>query len=53
MAAAWLPHSFSHICYKITIVVLSNQLNRSAYQTYKIYQAIDADTLIDAGADEE
>jgi CubicO group peptidase (beta-lactamase class C family) len=38
---------------KITIVVLSNQLNRSAYQTYKIYQAIDADTLFSAGADEE
>lgn len=38
---------------KITIVVLSNQLNRSAYQTYKIYQAIDADTLARAESDEE
>ncbi len=38
---------------KITIVVLSNQLNRSAYQTYKIYQAIDADTLFTGEADEE
>ena len=38
---------------KITIVVLSNQLNRSAYQTYKIYQAIDADTLAKAESDEE
>jgi len=38
---------------KITIVVLSNQLNRSAYQTYKIYQALDADTLTGKEADEE
>ncbi len=38
---------------KITIVVLSNQLNRTAYQTYKIYQAIDADTLFSGEADEE
>lgn len=38
---------------KVTIVVLSNQLNRSAYQTYKIYQAIDADTLFSGEADEE
>lgn len=38
---------------KITIVVLSNQLNRSAYQTYKIYQAIDADTLFSNEADTE
>lgn len=38
---------------KITIVVLSNQLNRSAYQTYKIYQAIDANTLTPGEADEE
>ncbi len=38
---------------KITIVVLSNQLNRSAYQTYKIYQAIDADTLFSNEADVE
>lgn len=38
---------------KITIVVLSNQLNRSAYQTYKIYQALDADTLSVKEADEE
>jgi CubicO group peptidase (beta-lactamase class C family) len=38
---------------KITIVVLSNQLNRSAYQTYKIYRAIDADTLLNDEADEE
>jgi len=38
---------------KITIVVLSNQLNRSAYQTYKIYQAIDADTLASSESDEE
>jgi CubicO group peptidase (beta-lactamase class C family) len=30
---------------KITIVVLSNQLNRTAYQTWKIYQAIDAGGL--------
>lgn len=30
---------------KTTIVVLSNQLNRSAYQTYKIYRALDADSL--------
>lgn len=38
---------------KVTIVVLSNQLNRSAYQTYKIYQAIDADTLFVGESDEE
>jgi CubicO group peptidase (beta-lactamase class C family) len=38
---------------KVTIVVLSNQLNRSAYQTYKIYQALDADTLAGNEADEE
>ena len=38
---------------KITIVVLSNQLNRSAYQTYKIYQAIDADTLFSNEPDVE
>lgn len=38
---------------KITIVVLSNQLNRTAYQTYKIYQAIDADTLYKGESDEE
>ena len=38
---------------KITIVVLSNQLNRSAYQTYKIYQAIDADTLYTGASEEE
>lgn len=38
---------------KVTIVVLSNQLNRSAYQTYKIYQAIDASTLTTGEADEE
>ncbi len=29
---------------RVTIVVLSNQLNRTAYQTYKIYQALAADT---------
>ena len=38
---------------KVTIVVLSNQLNRTAYQTYKIYRAIDADTLFSSVADEE
>lgn len=38
---------------KITIVVLSNQLNISAYQTYRIYQAIDADTLFSSEAKEE
>lgn len=38
---------------KVTIVVLSNQLNRSAYQTYKIYQALDADTLFGGESDEE
>jgi CubicO group peptidase (beta-lactamase class C family) len=38
---------------KITIVVLSNQLNTSAYQTYRIYQAIDADTLFSGEAEEE
>jgi CubicO group peptidase (beta-lactamase class C family) len=27
---------------KVTIVVLSNQLNRTAYHTWKIYQALDA-----------
>jgi hypothetical protein len=27
---------------KVAIVVLSNQLNRTAYQTWKIYQALDA-----------
>lgn len=27
---------------KTTIVVLSNQLNRAAYQTWKVYQALDA-----------
>lgn len=31
---------------KITIVVMSNQLNRSAYQTWRIYQALDATTGI-------
>lgn len=29
---------------KVTIVVLSNQLNKTAYQTYLIYQALDADS---------
>lgn len=38
---------------KITIVVLSNQLNRTAYQTYKIYQAIDADTSFGGESDVE
>lgn len=34
---------------KVTIVVLSNQLNRTAYQTWLIYQALDADTTKYAG----
>jgi len=39
---------------KITIIVLSNQLNKSAYQTWKIYQVLDLDTLgKNGGADEE
>lgn len=39
---------------KTTIIVLSNQLNRTAYQTWKIYQVLDLDTLSKApGADEE
>lgn len=39
---------------KVTIVVLSNQLNRTAYQTYKIYQAIDSKSVnLGAEVDEE
>lgn len=30
---------------KVTIVVLSNQLNKTAYQTWKIYEALDASCL--------
>lgn len=31
---------------KVTIVVLSNQLNKTAYQTWKIYEALDANSLL-------
>ena len=30
---------------KVTIVVLSNQLNKTAYQTWKIYEALDASCI--------
>jgi CubicO group peptidase (beta-lactamase class C family) len=30
---------------KVTIVVLSNQLNKTAYQTWKIYEALDASCM--------
>jgi len=39
---------------KTTIIVLSNQLNRTAYQTYKIYRVLDSDTISHSTAlDEE
>ncbi len=38
---------------KVTIVVLSNQLNRTAYQTYKIYQAIDSKSVNLVGEPDE
>jgi len=34
----------------LTVIILSNQLNRSAYQTYKVYEILDSST---AGAPEE
>lgn len=38
---------------KVTIVVLSNQLNRTAYQTWKIYQILDNVQHVEAIPDEE
>jgi len=37
----------------LTVVVLSNQLNKAAYQTYKIYQILDNSLLPDSLGDEE
>jgi CubicO group peptidase (beta-lactamase class C family) len=37
----------------LTVVVLSNQLNKAAYQTYKIYQILDNSFLPDSLNDEE
>lgn len=34
---------------KVTIVVFSNQLNKTAYQTWKIYEALDANTMLAGG----
>ncbi len=38
---------------KTTIIVLSNQLNRTAYQTWKIYQVLDLDSLSKGTGSEE
>jgi len=37
----------------LTIVILSNQLNRAAYQTGKVYQIIDSSYASESGEDEE
>lgn len=37
----------------LTIVVLSNQLNKSAYQTYRVYQILDKTTSNEPSEDEE
>jgi CubicO group peptidase (beta-lactamase class C family) len=37
----------------LTVVVLSNQLNKAAYQTYKIYQILDNSFLTDSLSDDE
>lgn len=38
---------------KVTIVVLSNQLNKTAYQTWKIYEALDASSMLASNEQEE
>jgi CubicO group peptidase (beta-lactamase class C family) len=37
----------------LTVVILSNQLNRSAYQTYKVYEILDNTTALAQEEDEE
>jgi CubicO group peptidase (beta-lactamase class C family) len=37
----------------LTVIVLSNQLNRAAYQTYRIYQILDNTSAADSLAEEE
>lgn len=37
----------------LTVVILSNQLNKVAYQTYKVYQILDNSSVTDAELDEE